>query len=75
MVTPEPSGHTTGRLDHPNPEVEENNFKCNFMKMMKTFKEEAKNSLKEMEGKKKVGKKLINPSKKPKKSKKKQSKR
>ena len=48
MVTPEPSGHTTGRLDHPNPEeAEENNFKCNFMKMMETFKEEMKNSHKE----------------------------
>ena len=52
MVTPEPSGHTTGRLDHPNPEeAEENDFKCNFMKMMETFEEEMKNSLKEMENK------------------------
>ena len=43
MVTPEPSGHTTRRLDHPNPgEIEENDFKCNFM----AFKEEMKNSLK-----------------------------
>ena len=41
MVTPKPSGHTTGRLDHPNPgEAEENNFKCNFMSMMETFREE-----------------------------------
>ena len=45
MVTPEPSRHTTGRLDHPNPEVEENDFKCNFMKMMENFKEEVKYSL------------------------------
>ena len=51
MVTPEPSSHTTGRLDHPNTEVEENNFKCNFMKMMETFKQEVKNSFKEMEEK------------------------
>ena len=58
MITPEPSGHTTERLDHPNPEeAEENDFKCNFMKMMETFKEEMKNSLKEMEEKtnKKIG--------------------
>ena len=50
MVPPEPSRHTTGRLDHPNPEgIEENDFKHNFMKMMETFKEEVKNSLNEME--------------------------
>ena len=47
MVTPEHNGHTSERLDHPNTEkAEENNFKCNFMKMMETFKEEMKNSLK-----------------------------
>ena len=41
MVTPEPSGHTTGKLDHPNPEeAEENDFKWKFMKIMETFKEE-----------------------------------
>ena len=52
MVTPEPSGHTTGRLDHPNPEeAEENDFKCNFMRMMETFKEERKFFLKELEEK------------------------
>ena len=63
MVTPEPSGHTAGRLDHPNPgEAEENDFKHNFMKMMETFKEEMKNSLKEMEERQtKNWKKLINP--------------
>ena len=50
MVTPEPSGHITGRPDHRNPEeAKENNFKHNFMTMMETFKEEMKNSLKEME--------------------------
>ena len=49
MVTPEPS---EGRLDHPNPEkAEENDIKCNFMKMMEAFKEEMKNSLKEIEEK------------------------
>ena len=47
MVPPEPSGHTTGRLDHPNPEdIEENDFKLYLMKMRETFKEEMKNSLK-----------------------------
>ena len=56
MVTPEPRDHTTGRLDHSNPEeVEESDFKHNFLKMMETFKEEMKNSLKEME---KTNKKL-----------------
>ena len=71
MVTPEPSGHTTGRLDHPNPEeAEENNFKCNFMRMMETFKEEMKKSLKEWK-KRKNWKKSINLSEKHKKTKKK----
>ena len=46
-VTPEPNGHTTGRFNHPNPEeVEENDFKCNFMSMMETFKEDMKTPLK-----------------------------
>ena len=50
MLTPELSSHTTGRLDHPNSEeAEENNFKCNFMKMIDALKEEMKNSLKERE--------------------------
>ena len=52
MVQPEPNRCTTGRLDHPNPEdIEENDFKGYLMKMMETFKEEVKNSLKEMEEK------------------------
>ena len=52
MITPEPSGHTTGRLDHPNPEeIEENDFKCNLRKIMETFKEKMENSLKYMEEK------------------------
>ena len=60
MVTPESSGHTTGRLDHPNPEeAEENDFKCNFMRMMETFKEERKFFLKELEEKTKNWKKSI----------------
>ena len=69
MVIPEPSDHTTGRFDHPNPEkAEENNFKSNFMRMMGTFKEEMKNFLKEMEEKtNKNWKKLLNPLMKPKK--------
>ena len=67
MVTPELSGHTTGKLDHPNPEeAEENDFKCNFMKMMETFKEEMKTPLKKKGKEKKSLKKLINPSKKTK---------
>ena len=46
MLTPEPSRHKTGRFDHPNPEeVEENDFKLSFMKMIETFKEKMKNSL------------------------------
>ena len=57
MVPPEPSGHTTGRLDHPTPEdIEKNDFKHYLMKMMKTLKEEVKNSLKETE--EKINKKL-----------------
>ena len=41
MVTLEPSGHTTGRLDHPNlVETKENYIKRNCMKMMETFKKE-----------------------------------
>ena len=71
-VTPEASGHTTGRLDHPNPEeVKENDFKCNFMRMMETFNKKMKNSLKEMEEKTKKWKKSINLSKKTMKTKKK----
>ena len=39
-------------LDHSNSEeAEENDLNYNFMKMMKAFKEEIKNSLKEMEEK------------------------
>ena len=74
MVTLETSGHTTERLDHPNPEeAEENDFKLNFMKM-ETFKEEMKNSHREMEEMtNKNWKTLINPSKKPKNTKKKQT--
>ena len=52
MVTPGSIGHTTGKLDHPKPEeAEENDFKCNFMMIMETFKEEMKISFKEMEEK------------------------
>ena len=59
MATPEPSGHTTGRFHHSNPEeAGENDFKHSFMKMMETFKEEMKNSLNEMEERKtKIGRK------------------
>lgn len=49
ITTPEPSGHTTGRPDHHNPEAEENGLKYTFLKMIDTLKEEMKNFLKEME--------------------------
>ena len=53
-VAPEPSGHTTGRPDHINPEEdEENNLKYNYLKIIETLKEEKRDSLKEMEEKKK----------------------
>ena len=69
MVTPEPRSHSTGRLDHSNPEKVEDVFKCNLMKMMETFKEKIKNSLKEMEKKRnKIWKKLMPSSNKPKKT-------
>ena len=52
MITPESNEHTTGRLEHTNPEeVEEINFKRNLVKMMETLQQEVKNSLKEMEEK------------------------
>ena len=45
MVTPGPSGQTSGRFDHHNPEEgEKNNFKHNYMKMIETIKEEIKTS-------------------------------
>ena len=41
MATPEPSGPTTGRPEHPNPEeAEESDLKNNFIKMIETLKEE-----------------------------------
>ena len=52
MKTPEPSKHTTGRLEHPNPEeVEEIDFKCNIMNVIESLKQDVKNSLKEMDEK------------------------
>lgn len=48
MVTQEPSGHTTGRPHHLNPEEkEENDREYNFIKMIETLKKAMKNSLKE----------------------------
>ena len=48
MIIPEPSKHTTGRLEHPNPEeVEE----IDIMKVIESLKEDVKNSLKEMDEK------------------------
>ena len=56
MILSETSGHKIGKLDHLSAEeAEKNDFKCNFMRMMETFKEELKNSLKLMEKKKKNG--------------------
>ena len=52
MVRLEFHKHSTDRLEDPNPEkVEENDFKYSLMKMMETFKQEVKTSLKEMEEK------------------------
>lgn len=45
-VKTEPSWNTIGRVDNPNlEEAEENKLKCNFMRMMDTYKEQMKNSL------------------------------
>ena len=45
MVPPEPCSPTTGRPDHPNPEeIEENNLKNNFIKMIGTLKEMEENT-------------------------------
>ena len=44
MITPEPSEHTTGRLEHPNQEIE----KIDIMKVIESLKQDVKNSLKEM---------------------------
>lgn len=51
MATPKPSGSTTGRPKHPNPEEEENGLKYNFFKMIETLKEDMKNSFNEMKEK------------------------
>ena len=69
MVTPELSGPTTGRPEHPNIEdAIENDLQYNFMKMIQTLKEEMKSSLKEIEKKTtKKWKKSTNPLKKNKK--------
>ena len=48
MITPESSEHTTGRFEHPNPEVEEIDFKRNIMKVIQSLKQDVKSSLKEM---------------------------
>ena len=52
LITPESSEHTSGRLEHPNPEdVQEIDFKRNIMKMIESLKQDVKNYLKEMEEK------------------------
>ena len=46
MVTLEPSGHTTGRPDHADPEnAEENDRQYNFLGMIKTLKRKLKTHL------------------------------
>ena len=50
MITPESNKHTTGRLEQPNTEVEEIDFKCN-MKVIETIKQHVKNFFKEMDEK------------------------
>ena len=69
MAPPNPSGLTTRRPEHPNPEeTEENDLPYNFIKMTEILKEEMKNSLKEMdEETNKNWKKSLNLLKKPKK--------
>ena len=43
MTTPDSRDHATRRFEHPIPEeVEEIDFKCNFMKMIEELKQEAK---------------------------------
>ena len=49
MITPESSEHTARRLEHPNLEEEEMDFKRNLMKMIKTLKQEVKTPLKKWE--------------------------
>ena len=49
MTPPEPRDHPT-RIEHPTPEeIEEINFKRNFMKIIEELKQEVKNCRKEME--------------------------
>lgn len=65
MALPENSGSTT-RPEHPSANKgEENDFKNNFMEVIKALKEKMKNLLKEMEEKTKIWKISINPLKKP----------
>lgn len=52
MIIPEHTGPIKRGPEHPDPEeAEENVLKYNFMEIIKTFKEEMKNSLKEIGGK------------------------
>ena len=46
MIAPEHGKHTTGRLEHPNPEEVE---KIGIMKVIESLKQDVKNSLKEMD--------------------------
>lgn len=67
MALPENSGFTT-RPEHPSANKgEENDFKNNFMEVIKALKEKKKNLLKEMEEKTKIWKTSMNPLKKAKK--------
>ena len=49
MTSPESRDHETRRIDHHSPEeIEEINFKWNYMKMIEDLKQEMKNCCKEM---------------------------
>ena len=50
MTTPESRDHATRRIEHPSPEeIEEIDFKRNYMKMIEKLKQEVKNCHEEME--------------------------
>ena len=63
MATPESSGPTKRKPEHPNPEeAKENILKYNFLKKIESLNEEMKTSLKEMEEKTNKKLKEINKS-------------
>ena len=55
MTSPESRNHATSRIEHPTPEeIEEIDFKRNYMKMIEELKQEVKICHKEMEINKKL---------------------